>query len=314
MEDLVPPGVWYQEATINGVKMRQRRYRDTSQYRWETLIEPLLPFRDGTDRRFVELGSNAGFYLRKMADLGFSAIGVEREKEFYDHAMYWENNDPKGTLTLHTVLNDYRVPSCQVLLLAQVHYWLTRKEISRLMWKLRRVAMHVIVVGRHRPMRAHRSDCRIEPLRGYFKGWVEGETTENQKHFGVIFKNSRLVEKETGELGFYQQLMKSKRLLPAFDKLINDVISGEVTGLCKRHPYYRYLQWRGDPLRDRRFIKKVNLIKSVYENGLIKPLQIGREIDGKLDDRQLYDGDHRYMIARNLGISKIICWKRPCLV
>ena len=77
---------WYQEATIKGVKMSQRRNRDTNEKRWKNLIEPLLPFTDGNDRLFMELGSNAGFYLRKMSDLGFKTIGVEIEDEFVAHA------------------------------------------------------------------------------------------------------------------------------------------------------------------------------------------------------------------------------------
>ena len=67
-----PPGLWYQNATINGVAMPTRsRRRNTHERRWRTFVKPLLPLEDGTDRTFIELGCNAGFYLRKMKDRGY---------------------------------------------------------------------------------------------------------------------------------------------------------------------------------------------------------------------------------------------------
>jgi len=298
---------WYQEATINGVKMKQRRQSDTNEKRWKNLIEPLLPFRDGDSRLFVELGSNAGFYLRKMADLGFETIGVEIEDEFVAQAKYWEENEPKGTITIQMDLNDYKMKACQIVLLANIHYWLTPEQVTALVKKLRRYALYVIVVGRFKQMRAHKSDCRMKPLQKSFKGWLQGEVTEDGKHFGTVFKNPKLVEKDTFQLGFHQQLMKSRRFLPSFSKMVQDVRDGKLDKLDKDHAYYRYLQWRKDPERDRRFIDKLNLINDVLRDSIVEPLIVGRIVNGKFNSNRLYDGDHRYILARELGIKRLIC-------
>ena len=59
--------------------MPARRRYDTSQHRWDALIKPILPEKGG-HRLFVELGCNAGFYLRKASELGYQTIGVEKEQ------------------------------------------------------------------------------------------------------------------------------------------------------------------------------------------------------------------------------------------
>ena len=53
--------------------------------RWETLVEPLVP-KDGKDRRFLDLGCNAGFYMTKAEELGYKAIGVEQEPFYINRA------------------------------------------------------------------------------------------------------------------------------------------------------------------------------------------------------------------------------------
>jgi hypothetical protein len=307
MEDLMT-NPWYQEATIEGVKMPFRRSSDTNERRWKGLIEPLVPFTDGKDRLFVELGSNAGFYLRKMAGFGFKTIGVEKENEFVTQARYWEEHEPMGTVTLHKDLNDYDIPACQVLLLANVHYWLDEKQMSALVHKLKRKVLYVIVVGRFRSLSPHKSPCDLATLKKWFRSFVQGETTQSKKHFCTVFRNPRLVEKDTHELGFFQQLMKSKKFLPEFEKFIDQVLDGKVTGLDRKNGYYKYLSWRGFPNRKKIFIDKIGLVKSVAKHGILIPLVIGRRKEnGKYNPNLLYDGDHRYILARKLGIDKILC-------
>ena len=256
---------WYQEAVINGKAMPTRRKEDTNEKRWKNLIEPLLPSRDGKDRLFIELGSNAGFYLRKMADLGFKTIGIEKEDEFVAQAKYWEENDPKGTETIQADLREWPLRASYIVLLANVHYWLTPDELKELIHWLIVRSMYVIVIGRFRPMRQHKSDCRLPALLESFDGWVQGKVTEDGKHYGTIFRNPIIIEREVSELEFFQKLMKSKRFYAAFAEMVEKVLSGEITKLETGSKYYRYLQWRNDKTRRRRFVKKIKLIKSVAE-------------------------------------------------
>jgi len=300
----IPPGVWYQEATINGVKMPQRRTEDTTEKRWENLVEPLVRKDGGV---CIDLGCNAGFYSRKMVDKGFDVIGVEREPEFLAHARYWEEQDPKGVKIVEADINDYDLPCASVVILAQVHYWMTPEQIKALVDKLKRKAVDVIVVGSHVPLKAspdhpnarvHKSQCDLETLRGYFEGWDEMDVESDVQHFSMLFRNPTLFVMGVNDIT-REHKEKTDRLYPAFEKFVITVYSPdlwEYTG-----DYYDYLEWRGfDAYKTME--KHVDLIFSILDDGIKEPLTL-------IDDCVI-EGHHRLIIARQLGIKKVVCRSR----
>ena len=274
------------------------------------MIEPLPPYKDADGRLLVELGSNAGFYLRKAKDLGYDVLGVEREDEFIAHAKYWEENDPKGVQTIQADLNDYRIPSCQVLLLAQVHYWLTPEEIRKLVRLLSKRALYVIVVGRQGKLREHVSASDMKTLIRYFDGWEQGKITSNYllKHNGTIFKNTGLEEVGINDLKLYPEELKYESFIPAFTQLTRRVLDGD-DSLNKEDPYYQYRLKRGGKYTDDKVTTKIQLIKDIKRDRLERPLAIGRH-EGKWLPNTIYDGDHRYIIAKELGYKYLICKRR----
>jgi hypothetical protein len=90
---------------------------------------------------------------------------------------------------------------------------------------------------------------------------------------------------------------KDKTLIPLFTDLIKKVLSGE-TFEPYGTAYFDYLKLRtknpGHVLA-----RHIELIKDVKENGITFPLRVDRKV--------LLDGDHRLIIARHLGIRKVIC-------
>jgi len=302
----IPKGKWYQEATIKGEKMPTRREKDTSEGRWKKFVEPLIPFKKGEGRLVTDLGCNAGFYSRKMVDRGFRALGVEKDPVYIAHGKYWEENDPKGVKILHEDINKHDLFSSHIVLMANIHYWLSPKEFERLVKKLRARALYVILIGRYHPIGNHRSTCTHKGLKEAFKGWEEVGMVPGKKHFSVIFKNPDLVEKDVEEFIFTQPLMKSKKFMPSFNKLIDTVMFKK-----KFDPqgtdYYEYLKWRGWKHKDRLIKKHIALIKNVMEGGIKNPLVIGRMVKGEYDENRLTDGDHRLILAKKLGIKKLLC-------
>lgn len=293
----IPPGRWYQEATINGVAMPTRRKQDTNEIRWQTFIEPLLPYQEGDGRIFLELGCNAGFYLRKATDLGFKAQGIEREPEFIAHARYWEANDPLGVKIIKGDLNLLPFPAASVVLLANVHYWLTRGQFEKLVRRLRKQALYVIVIGRHHARPEHASRCDKTALINRFAGWNNVKSIDGSKHFSVLFQNPKLCEKTTEEL-LNQELIDTRVYYPAYRKLVQAVMTGgEITPDTTK--YWNYLFRRKARNIPKLFNRGFHLIESVLEHGITTPIALQRG--------EIIDGNHRIITAHTIGLKWLIC-------
>lgn len=296
---------WYQEAIIRGVKMPTQRNSDTSENRWRRFIQPLLPGLP-LGGLFVDLGCNAGFYARKAVDLGFKVIGVEIDDEYIKHAKYWEKNDPKGVEIIQGDICRYDLPVCQIALLANVHYWLTEFQLNKLIDNLKEKALSVIVVGRNWKSDRHKSPCDINSLRALFHDFIEVKSVVDKKHYSVLFNNPRLIEKDVNEVFNNQPLTKSRKFLRSFNKLIDD------NSDPFNSDYYNYLKWRKFDGPEKLLAKRIELIKDIRKNGIKNPLLLGR-IDevGKYDKNRLTDGDHRIILAKKIGLKKVICktWK-----
>jgi len=277
---------WYQEATINGVKMPTQRKKDTNEKRWKTFIEPLI-HGGGV---FTDLGCNAGFYCRKAVDLGFKANGVELNEDYFGHAKYWEQEEPKGVRITQGDMVDYDFPASNYVLMANVHYWLTPERLKILVKKLSERALNVVVVGRHNNHKTHYSASDFDSLQKTFKCFKIKKRVNGSKHYSVLFENPNLVELKTNEVFKNQQLAGSRRFYPSYKKLIE-------TGDSKE--YSEYLKWRKFP--DKYLKKHTQLIESIKEKGIINPL--------KMQEDKVIDGDHRLIIANELGFDKIICLK-----
>lgn len=282
-----PPGSWYQEATILGRKMPTRRRNDPSEGRWEKFILPHLHSASGV---FLDLGCNAGLYCRKATELGFRAIGVERDTTFIRHAHYWESCEPKGVQIIESDIMDVDIPTADVAVIANVHYWLTDEQLNVLEKRLREKVKRLIVIGRKRPARAHASDATYKPLLKRFRWWIHGSVKMDGKHFSTTFINPELGELVTlkvDDIFPAQQLAKSRRFFPAFSKMVDTGDESE---------YVDYLKWRRFPA-DRMLKEKRALIADVKAHGIKLPLI--------MENARVVDGDHRLIIAKTLGMTDI---------
>ena len=109
------------------------------------------------------------------------------------------------------------------------------------------------------------------------------------------------------ELCGQQQFSQSLLFKESFKKLIKKIIIGRIftTGQTL---YSSYLRKRGH-LEDnaKLVLDKTALIHSVMEHGLTEPLTVGRVARGRYYPDRLVDGDHRLIIAKKLGIERVIC-------
>lgn len=298
-------GLWYQEAVINGVAMpRRRRGNDTSERRWEIFIEPfMIP---GEGRRFIELGSNAGFYLRKARELGYEAIGVEKDPLFLAQARYWEAQDPVGVQTVEADLNNYDIPVAHTVLLANILYWQTPEQVAALVKQLRQKALFVIVLGRHQPLKSHRSDCRAEYLSQQFHDWeVATVSIPPDKHFSVKFRNPSMHEVGIDDVEVFDYGVTHKRdyFVKAFWHFLRKLDTGQPIK-DSTTKYYKYLCMCQIKRRKRTelFQRYASMFEDIRHRGLQKPLYVEKAEDRFI----LLDGDHRYLIAKYLGHPRIL--------
>ena len=282
----IPKGRWYQEATIKGKKMPTERKKDTSEKRWEEYIKPFMKPGHG---KFIDLGCNAGFYCREATDLGYEAIGIEKDDTYFSHAEYWEKEDPKGVKLIKDSIQNYEMPLASVVLLANIHYWIPTEDLEVLIDQLSREASQVIVVGRHSYASVHASRPDLSTLTGLFEGWTMDKAIKGKKHYSVAFMNPLLREVNTDEFFEMQQPSKSRKFYPSFKKMIE-------TG--NTSDYRNYLKWRKFKNVESIIVVHDILIKSIKENGILTPLLV--------EGNKLVDGDHRLIIAKVLGIDKLI--------
>jgi SAM-dependent methyltransferase len=301
---VVPPGDWYQEATVQGVQMPVRRTNDTNEKRWHKFIKPLV--ESPVIGRVTDLGCNAGFYCRKFSDLGFKATGVERDPEALRHNYWWEEHEPKGIRVVESDINDYSPTCSDYVLLANVHYWLTPAQLQQLVQKLNNRTLNVILIGRYNTAPVHKSPADLRFLRKLFDGWQEKRVIEGAKHFSVLFRNPTLTSRSVDDLFTKQQFFRNSRFLPSYSRLIDDILEGK-SGNHQDSDYYEYLLWRGFKNSAELLPRHIDLVRSMQEEGIREPLTIGRMVNGKYEPNRLVDGDHRLIVAKKLGINSVVC-------
>ena len=296
---------WYQDAVINNIPMPTRRGgRDSSEYRWNLFIKPLIE-KEGKDRRFVELGSNAGFYLRKARNLGFEAIGIENDPLYVAQAKYWEEKEPINVKTIEMDLNDYDIPSAHTVLLANVIYYLNPEQVLSLLHKLKKRALNIIVISRHERLSRIKYPCEKEKIYEYFSGWESIEGGEDKKHWSVMFKNPRLAELDINRLVVYNpdNPEKSIAFQSSFEEIVNLIGDGRPFDIVKA-AYYKYFVGMTDSMRMKYIKRGFDLFNSVKKKGLIRPFIVIKHLDNKY---RIYDGNHRFVICNYLGIKRAIC-------
>lgn len=284
---------WYQEAVINGVRMPAQRRRDTSEKRWSSFINPWIP-TNGDGRVFLEFGCAEGYYCRRASELGYKAYGIEIDDDYVEHAKYWEEKDPRGVSILHCNINLLRdITACHTALLANVHYWLTQEELENLILLLDDKALNVIVVSRNKPHSSHKSPVDHKFLDVAFCNFQQKSRIHGDKFFSMLFKNTKLMELEVDALFSEQPFCTSRMFLPSFRRFIHDEHDTTFPAYLKRRGWK---DWRGDPRVYRDQIDEMKQSMNVFE-----PLKV------RLDDMHLVDGNHRLIIAKELGIRRVIC-------
>ena len=95
----------HQNIVVNGRDWGDRSVRKHSKFcnegKWNNFINPLLP-ADCTDMTLVEIGCNAGLFLRMAKEKGFAnVLGIESDLNAYNMALKYRDSLKMDYTVLH---------------------------------------------------------------------------------------------------------------------------------------------------------------------------------------------------------------------
>ena len=188
----------HQNIVIDGVDYGDRRSRKYSKFcnegKWDNFISPFLPI--GEDMTFIEMGCNAGMYL-KLAQKRFrNVVGIESDQQAYEMALrYGDYKVINKCLDEHF---DYDcLPVADVTLLANFHYHIFMPVFLNYLNIIRRKTRYIIVVSAGVKTTHHFPNTDIDSIRKYFRLWeeigvIDNISKEGDPHprdmFSVCFK------------------------------------------------------------------------------------------------------------------------------
>jgi hypothetical protein len=316
---------WYQNVPVDSAGVTyedpgRKRSKFWNEGKWENFIAPLLPRQRQT---FLELGCNAGLFLKLAEDAGFKdVIGVEARPDIMDQAKHFKECNGGSYRLLHQrvgsdlVLSD--LPLSDVVLLSNMHYYLSVPEFSSLVDELRNRCLYCIVVSAKARRRSGKAFSNMYSVRGYFRDWPEIEVVENvdatddpaprKDMFGLLFKGSLQAWDVNGLFDRWcvgaSRADEHKRcaLPPALVEFFDLVLRGEEFNF-EDTLFYDYWQRRRPQAGTKwllKFLKyKKELAEDIQANGMKTPIFFDRHY-------KLLDGIHRLVIAKMLGYEHIL--------
>lgn len=290
-----------------------------NQGRWHCFVLPLLGQTDPAplpEQVFVEIGCNAGLFLRAAIDYGFgTAVGVEKSGNAVRHGRRYrdENNYTydlrNGTFGLDVSLDD--LPVCDVLLLSTVHYYFPIQAWYRMLDLLPGRARNVIFVSRHmmldhnRPQSCMRdlvdtfSDDRWEAVDSVTDVPVTNDPNQRPDLFSMMFK-SRSLKREPIE----RFLVGDNDLMTVALQELGDLVANGEPIVLAETSYFKEMQRRkdhrwGEEAVIRYVTEKIAMMADVRDHGLQEPI-LAHPTD-HWRSRHLVDGGHRLVLLNGLG-------------
>ena len=166
-----------QSKSTNNKKLYSRYYQKG---KWDNFIFPLIPFKNGKNKIFLDIGCNAGLYLLYAKEYGFEKIiGIEPNKFYFNQLKFVidyfkkEKNEVeqillrrsigesdyslKNMLLDNKILNDIdrckkfsfkEIGKVDLMLLNHVFYWIEIKEKDKFIKKSSKNCRYIIIVDK----------------------------------------------------------------------------------------------------------------------------------------------------------------------
>ena len=315
---------YHQNITIDGEEMpaeyaNRKESNFFNEGKWYNFIFPFLP-PDPEGRVFVEIGCNVGLYLRMASEYGFSrVVGVEASAENCDMAERYRGAHGLDYKILNrTVGVDFswdELPVADVVLLANVHYYIHMEHFMPFLDRMRHKAIFCIVVSRRMREKKHGYPLPdIEPLRFMFRDWecerilqtssqmLEGDPHRRRVH-SMLFR-SRLqrqpIEDHTTRTQRYEKQQEFIDLIRRGEDIdLTTTLNWRYWVQRKQTEKEGMSGYWSDEQVMAHVRHRYDLVKDIMENGIREPILIW-------PDRMGIDGGNRAQIHKLLGHKSII--------
>ncbi len=276
--------------------------------KWYNFVLPFISSAEGHEEEiFIDIGCNVGLFLQLAKEFGFGkVIGVESHKEAYDNAIKYRDKLDYEVIndTMQSSIN--YLPASDVVVLSNVHYYLTEDEFIKFIDRLKEKTLYVIIVIAEKKPNTRYAASDIKSIRNYFKDWqeidvvdIQKDDTPHSRHLtSICFKNNLLdrVSIDSLDNGNNQQ----RDFLDELDKGIDPFKTNYYRRLksYRRHTGSRQEIWSKERLIEY-MNERVELCNDVKEKGLEEPILVGV-------NNRIKDGNHRCEIMKHLGYKSII--------
>jgi hypothetical protein len=272
--------------------------------KWKTFVYPFIP-GDCSEMTFIDMGCNAGVFLREAEKAGFGRIiGVDSNKEAIEKGVAWANRMGSKYDFIESGIKESVdfLPLSDYIVFSNSHYYLKADEWMDCLDKLQYKTRYVIVITAEK---RHLNRCwaSSDPadIRRQFRGWkeigfidgiplLEGDPAP-RKLWALCFQSPFI------ERTFMSNLDSSNH--------VQDDFYGEIDAGVpfNKTRYYRILRkyresWEPGRL-DSWMQERIDVYNSIKKTGMYKPILVDQ------NDRIL-DGNHRYSIMKHLGSKTVL--------
>jgi len=314
----------YQNIDLPGIRVQNenRKYsKFWNEGKWRNFIEPLLP-KDATDMTFVEMGCNAGLFLRMAKDYGFrNVVGIEKDntptkvgieyRDAYGYDYKLLKRSLGGKFHEKGSFDFDELPFTDVTLLSTWHYYIDTNSWLKYLDMLWTRTRKVIVVSR--PDVSHKhwvANSDLKSLNYYFRDWIlEDMVTfvdptndpSPRNLFSVVYSSaadieriplSKIDNRESQDDTMYMAMMDLANKITIGDEF--DLLSTDYYEAWKKR---KSGKWSERGLR--KFVKgKYENMLDVKNNGLKDPIVVDYQY-------RLCDGGHRLAMLKAMDYKYV---------
>ena len=289
--------------------------------KWENFIAPLLS-KNVTDSTFVEMGCNAGLFLKLAEDYGFrNVVGIEKNTTPVKYGLKYRDSIGYHYKLLKRCLGGRNgengsfdideLPVADYTIMSTFHYYIGINSWIKYLDRLKSKTRYVLIVSRpsmrKENWRAHSSH---ERLKEYFADWEEiGVVNDVSKEgdpaprdlFSVLFKSPVLERVALKDID--TSWIKVHPLYVAMKDLAEQAKDNDNLDPFTTDYYEKYLQnkegkWKVGTTR-RYVLSKFNMMMDIKENGIRDPIILNQA-------NEILDGGHRLSILEAFDYESVI--------
>jgi len=257
--------------------------------KFNNFVKPFLKEKGS----LVDMGCNAGLFLKMAEDIGYQAIGVDSNKGAVEKGLKWRDDNGYKYQIIRDEMIKADLPIVDYTLFVNAHYYITVNDFLDYLDKLQYKTRYcVIVTDKKNHLNRCWASAEVEDIRSYFRNWQEvgfiDELPQEGKHARRL---KSLCFKSQIEKCSVEKLDSSNHVQ---DEFCAELDEGKHYTQTR---YYRILRpyrknWSEEKL-NRWMGERVRVYEDIKKNGLKTPIIVDKE-------DKILDGNHRYAIIRHL--------------